>query len=221
MKTVLLVEDHSIVRMGVRMLIEDFLPSATVIEAATFSETLRLLPSRSFDLVILDIKIPGGEAFDMINKIRGIQSDVKILIFSSQDEELYAIHYVKAGANGYLPKDTSNEELERAITSVMAGGTYMSNAVQDRLLSNTKPERGSNANPLDILSNRELEIMDMLLTGKWTKDIAIDLNIKESTVSTYKARIFEKLEVTNILELFKKVEIYKRGNAGVGGPTVN
>lgn len=214
MKTVLLVEDHSIVRMGVKLLIEDFLPSVTVIEAATFSETLKLLQSRFFDLVILDIKIPGGEAFNMISKIRDIQSKVKILIFSSQDEELYAIHYVKAGANGYLPKDTSNEELEKAITSVMAGGTYISNVIQDQLVNNTLLERESKESPLEILSNRELEIMDMLLTGKWTKDIALDLHIKESTVSTYKARIFEKLEVTNILELFKKVEIYKRRTAG-------
>lgn len=210
MKTVLLVEDHSIVRMGVKLLIEDFLPSVTVIEAGTFNETLRHLQARNFDLVILDIKIPGGETFNMIGKIREIQSKVKILVFSSQDEELYAIHYVKAGANGYLPKDTSNEELEKAITSVLSGGTYISNVVQDQLVNNTLLERESKESPLEILSNRELEIMDMLLTGKWTKDIAIDLHIKESTVSTYKARIFEKLEVTNILELFKKVEIYKR-----------
>ncbi|ACT93309.1 response regulator [Dyadobacter fermentans] len=217
MKTVLLVEDHSIVRMGVRLLIEDFLPSVTVVEAATFSETLKHLQSRFFDLVILDIKIPGGEAFNMIGKIRDIQNKVKILVFSSQDEELYAIHYVKAGANGYLPKDTSNEELEKAITSVLAGGTYISNVIQDQLVNNTLLERESKESPLEILSNRELEIMDMLLTGKWTKDIALDLNIKESTVSTYKARIFEKLEVTNILELFKKVEIYKRRKTGSNG----
>jgi DNA-binding NarL/FixJ family response regulator len=196
--------------MGVKLLIEDFLPSVTVIEAGTFSETLRLLQARFFDLVILDIKIPGGEAFNMISKIRDIQEKVKILVFSSQDEELYAIHYVKAGANGYLPKDTANDELEKAITSVLSGGTYISSVVQDQLVNNTLLERESKESPLEILSNRELEIMDMLLTGKWTKDIAIDLHIKESTVSTYKARIFEKLEVTNILELFKKVEIYKR-----------
>ncbi|MCF0073897.1 response regulator transcription factor [Dyadobacter sp. CY261] len=214
MKTVLLVEDHSIVRMGVKLLIEDFLPSVTVIEAATFSETLKLLQSRFFDLVILDIKIPGGETFNMISRIREIQNKVKILIFSSQDEALYAIHYVKAGANGFLPKDTPNDELEKAITSVLAGGTYISNVIQDRLVNNTLLERESKESPLEILSNRELEIMDMLLIGKWTKDIAIDLNIKESTVSTYKARIFEKLEVTNILELFKKVEIYKRRTDG-------
>lgn len=217
MKTVLLVEDHSIVRMGVRLLIEDFITSVTVVEAGTFSETLKVLHARPVDLVILDIKIPGGEAFNMIGKIRDIQPKVRILIFSSQDEELYAIHYVKAGANGFLPKDTPNEELEKAITSVLNGGTYISNVIQNQLVNNTLLERESKESPLEILSNRELEIMDMLLTGRWTKDIAIDLNIKESTVSTYKARIFEKLEVTNILELFKKVEIYKRPKSGMNG----
>ena len=210
MKTILLVEDHSIVRMGVKLLIEDFMPSVVIIEVGTFNETLKMLHSRHFDLVILDIRIPGGEAFNMIPRIRSVQEKVKILIFSSQEEELYAIHYVKAGANGFLPKDTSNEELERAVTSVLNGGTYITNAVQVQLVNSTLMERESRESPLEILSNRELEIVDMLLTGKWTKDIAIDLNIKESTVSTYKARIFEKLEVTNVLELFKKVEIYKK-----------
>lgn len=214
MKTILLVEDHSIVRMGVKLLIEDFLPSVSIVEAGTFNETLRQLQTRYFDLVLLDIRIPGGEAFQMITRIREIQPKVKILIFSSQDEELYAIHYVRAGANGFLPKDSTNEEVEKAITSVLNGGTYISSIIQDQLVNNTILERESKESPLEILSNRELEIMDLLLTGKWTKDIATDLNIKESTVSTYKARIFEKLEVTNILELFKKVEIYKRRQTG-------
>jgi DNA-binding NarL/FixJ family response regulator len=213
MKTILLVEDHSIVRMGVRLLIEDFMSSVSIVEADSFNETLRHLQSRFFDLVILDIKIPGGEGFNMINKIKEVQRKVKVLIFSSQDEELYALHYVKAGASGYLPKDASNDELERAITSVLSGGTYVSNIIQHQLASKSLMEKDSKQSPLDILSNRELEIMDMLLIGKWTKDIATDLNIKESTVSTYKARIFEKLDVTNILELFKKVEIYKNQKA--------
>ncbi|KQS27678.1 response regulator transcription factor [Dyadobacter sp. Leaf189] len=209
MKTILLVEDHSIVRMGVKLLIEDFMTQVSIVESGSFNETLRHLQSRFFDLVILDIKIPGGEGFNMIGKIRSIQNKVKILIFSSQDEELYALHYYKAGASGYLPKDASNDELEKAITAVMSGGTYISKVVQHQLVSNSMLEKDSKQSPLEILSNRELEIMDMLLVGKWTKDIATDLNIKESTVSTYKARIFEKLNVTNILELFKKVEIYK------------
>ncbi|MCF0048835.1 response regulator transcription factor [Dyadobacter sp. LJ53] len=212
LKAILLVEDHSIVRMGVKLLIEDFMSSVVVSEAGTFNETLKMLHNRHFDLVILDIRIPGGDAFNMIPRIRSVQEKVKILIFSSQEEELYALHYVKAGANGFLPKDTSNEELERAVTTVLSGGTYVTSLVRQQLDNNTLLERESRESPLEILSNRELEIMDMLLTGKWTKDIAIDLNIKESTVSTYKARIFEKLEVTNVLELFKKVEIYKKHN---------
>ncbi|NIJ55055.1 response regulator [Dyadobacter arcticus] len=210
MKTILLVEDHSIVSMGVKLLIEDFLPSVNIIEAGSFNETLKHLQSRFFDLVVLDIKIPGGEGSKMIDKIKAIQSKVKILVFSSQDEELYALHYYKAGASGYLPKDSSNDELEKAITSVLNGGTYISSVVQSQLINSTMLERESKESPIETLSNRELEIMDMLLVGRWTKDIAIDLNIKESTVSTYKGRIFEKLDVTNILELFKKVEIYKK-----------
>lgn len=215
MKQILLVEDHAIVRLATKYLILDLLNPVTVFEAGTFRETLSQVAVNTFDLVILDISIPEGEGFNMIPKIREIQPKVLILVFTSLEERIYALHYIKAGANGFLSKTSSQNEIKRAILSMLESGNYISLAVQQQLLRNTLESKSNGNNPLEHLSQRELEVMDMLLDGYWTKEIAIYLNLTESSVSTYKTRIFEKLQVSTLIEMFKKVEVYKGQNADV------
>lgn len=215
MKQILLVEDHAIVRLATRFLILDLLNPVVVHEAGSFSETLSQLTRQPVDLVILDINIPDGEGFNMIPKLREVQPRVLILIFSSLEEEIYALHYIKAGANGFLSKNASQDEIRKAILSMLDAGNYISIAVQQQLLRNTLDNRPNGENPLEHLSQRELEVMDMLIEGYWTKEIAIKLNLTESSVSTYKARIFEKLKVTTLIEMFKKVQFYKSQNPGI------
>lgn len=215
MKKILLVEDHAIVRLATRFLILDLLNPVVVHEAGSFSETLVHLSSSPIDLIMLDINIPDGEGFNMIPKIREIQPKVLIMIFSSLEEEIYALHYIKAGANGFLSKNASQEEIKKAILSMLDVGNYISMAVQQQLLRNTLENKPNGENPLEHLSQRELEVMDMLIEGYWTKEIAIKLNLTESSVSTYKARIFEKLKVSTLIEMFKKVQFYKSQNPGI------
>ena len=215
MKQILLVEDHAIVRLATKVLVQELLHPVKVMEAATFGETLAAVNANTFDLILLDINIPNGEGFNMMPKIREIQPKVLILIFSSLEEQIYALHYIKAGANGFLSKNSSQNEIKRAILSMFESGNYLSQAVQQQLLKNTLENKTNGENPLKYLSQRELEVMDMLLDGYWTKEIAIHLNLTESSVSTYKARIFEKLNVTTLIEMFKKVQIYKGQNADV------
>jgi two-component system, NarL family, invasion response regulator UvrY len=215
MKQILLVEDHAIVRLATRFLILDLLNPVVVHEAGSFSETLAQLSSHHVDLVVLDINIPDGEGFNMIPKIREVQPKVLIMIFSSLEEEIYALHYIKAGANGFLSKNASQEEIKKAILSMLEVGNYISIAVQQQLLRNTLENKPNGENPLEYLSQRELEVMDMLIEGYWTKEIAIKLNLTESSVSTYKARIFEKLKVSTLIEMFKKVQFYKSQNPGL------
>lgn len=209
MKRILLVEDHSIVRLATRYLINDLIDAATVHEAATFHEMLSLIESVCLDMIILDIDIPGGEGFKMIPRIRKFQPKVSILVFSAMDEALYGMHYLKAGANGYLAKNAPHQTVRTAILSMLENGRYVSEAVQQQFVRNTFEATTLNESPLESLSQRELEVMDLLLEGKWTKEIAVQLNIAGSSVSTYKSRIFEKLEVATIIELFLKVEHYK------------
>jgi DNA-binding NarL/FixJ family response regulator len=208
MKHILLVEDHAIVRLATRFLINDIV-EATVHEAATFDETLVAVESVNFDLIILDIDIPGGEGFNMIPRIRKWQPKVSILIFSAMDEALYGMHYLKAGANGYLGKTATQQTVKKAIISMLENGHYVSEMLQQQLMRNTFNTNTAGGSPLENLSQREIEVMDLLLEGKWTKEIATKLNITGSSVSTYKSRIFEKLEVSNIIEMFVKVQHYK------------
>ena len=210
MKTILLVEDHSIVRIGVKLMLETLEQPVTVVETIAFQDTLDTIQAKPIDLVIMDIKGLRCEALIFISRIKSAQPLVRVLVFSSQRTEMYAKHCLHAGADGFLFKDASVEDFKCAVRSVLNGKTY--NSSTEKLHYGAEmPAKQDVKNPLEMLSNRELEIMDMLLAGKWTKDIAVELNIKESTVSTYKSRIFEKLAVNNVLDLFKKVEIFKMG----------
>lgn len=209
MKRFLIVEDHAIVRMGIDFLITDLFQPVDVHQVSNFTSALGLLHTNVFDLIVLDINIPGGENSRMIDKIRSIQPNARILVFSGSEEEIYALHYIQAGANGFLSKGASEEEFKVAILAVINNGKYISDKVQQQMVKNVLDNKYVSSNPLEDLSRRELEVMHLLAQGKWTKEIATFLNLKETTISTYKARIFEKLEVGNIIEMFKKLESYK------------
>ncbi|TLV03181.1 response regulator [Dyadobacter luticola] len=215
MKNILLVEDHAIVRLATKYLITDLVQPCAIYEATSFGQTLAKVAAHTLDLILLDISIPDGEGFNMIPKIREIQPKVLILVFTSLEEQIYALHYIKAGANGFLSKNSSQTEIKKAILSMLNSGNYLSLAIQQQLLRNTLDSKANVENPLESLSQRELEVMDMLLDGLWTKEIAIFLNLTESSVSTYKARIFEKLQVSTLIEMFKKVQFYKGFNEEV------
>jgi two-component system, NarL family, invasion response regulator UvrY len=209
MKHILLVEDHSVVRLATLFIIRDVVPVLTSWEADNFPDALHIVTVQKLDLILLDINIPDGEGFQMIGKFRRLQPDVPIMVFSAMDEEIYAMHYLKAGANGFLSKNSSTQEIRTAITAVLTSGRYMSEMLQHAFLrGHIVPEAGQD-NPLVGLSQRELEVMDLLLQGKWTKEIATFLNITGSSVSTYKARIFEKLGVTTIIELYQRVTLLR------------
>jgi two-component system, NarL family, invasion response regulator UvrY len=209
MKHILLVEDHSIVRLATLFIIRDVVPAFTPWEADNFSDALHIVSVQKLDLIILDINIPDGEGFQMIGKFRRLQPDVPIMMFSGMDEEVYAMHYLKAGANGFLSKSSSTREIRTAITAVLMHGRYVSDLVQHSLLGGNIATNVRQDNPLAALSQRELEVMDLLLQGKWTKEIATFLNITGSSVSTYKARIFEKFGVTTVIELYQRVSLLR------------
>jgi DNA-binding NarL/FixJ family response regulator len=209
MKKILIVEDHAIVRMGVDFLINEMFQKVEVQQAANFNAALALIQENKFDLIILDINIPGGEHSRMISSIRAIQENAPILIFSDFDENIYAFHYLHAGANGYLSKGSSEDEYKVAISAVLNDGKYISKAVQSQMKNGIFDRTNVSSNPLAGFSQREVEILELLVEGKWTKEIAGILDLKETTISTYKTRIFEKLEVENIVEMFRKLELYK------------
>ena len=208
MMKILLIEDYLLVRMSQKIVPNELYREATITEVDSFEAGISHIQRSQFDLVILDIDIPGENRRSTIERIRQIQPGTIILICLAADEQTHALEYITAGANGYLSKSAKKEEMVSAIATVLKNGRYVSLAVQERLLeavtaNNRSAKRVKKANGL---SGREKEVMDRLIEGQWVKEIALSLNLRANTVSTYKARIFEKLGVSSVIELAKKVE---------------
>lgn len=132
MKKILIAEDHSMVRLGTTVIISDMIKDAIISQAETYEEVYRLLEKEVFDLLLLDINMPGGNDIHVIKKLLSLQEDLKILVFSSYDEHLYALRYIEAGASGYLNKSAAMSKLTNAIQSIQERSKYMSETVKER-----------------------------------------------------------------------------------------
>jgi len=207
MPNILVVDDQEVVRYGTTLILQKSIDDVHVSEAGSFEETLKILASKPFDLVILDIDMPGGNNHQMLDVIRLRHPDIKILIFSSYDEQIFGWRYLEAGADGFLSKKMGIEEIKNATKSLLRDEKYLSPALKQTLLNNITKKK-STVNPLDRLSNRESNIMQLLIKGLSVADIADKLSLQVSTVSTYKKRICEKLQVSNIVEMIEKVQLY-------------
>jgi len=208
MKKILIADDHSIVRLGASVIINEKFKNTEIVSATTIQEVYDHLNSSKFDLLLLDINMPGGNNIKVINETLEIQNDLKILVFSSYDENIYALRYIEAGAAGYLNKNTAMEELANAIQSIQERGKYMSDAIKDLYVQKLTTNKSTldKANPLFKLSNREMDVAKHLIEGHGILEVSNLLKLSSSTVSTYKSRIFEKLAVNNIPEL---IELFK------------
>lgn len=204
MKT-LIVDDHFLVRSSLKFLLENTFSSVACIEADNYYNAEPHFVDPEIKLIILDIEIPGGIGTGMVTEIRKRRNDVRILICSAADEQIFALDYIMAGADGYLTKSANEQEVVKAVSTVLKGMRYVSYVVQERLLE-VLDEKTRQPGPQtrEGLSNREKQVMDLLLEGKWNKEIAATLNLQSNTVSTFKTRIFKKLGVTNLFELAKK-----------------
>ncbi len=205
---VLIMEDHDIVASAVASIVKDVIPAAQVNKVRTFTHGVKLMrEGMKCDLIILDVHLPGGESYQMISTLRAIQPDVRILIYTGNEEQKQALQFLKAGANGFLSKTEPTEEIAVAIRTVMRDRKYMSEDVQQRVADNYFNKVSIPTVFEDsMLSPRETEILDMLLDGKQPKQIASELKLNITTVSTHKGRILSKVGVTNVIDLFKKLK---------------
>ncbi|MEG0851400.1 response regulator [Flavobacterium plurextorum] len=202
----LIADDHSVVRQGVSLIIKELFLNASIYMAGNFKDIFSKLNEVKIDLLILDVNFPDGNSINVLSEIKAIQPDIKILIFSAYDENIYAMRYLNAGASGYLNKETSEEEMKNAIDSMMLSGKYLTQNVKDRILDSYITKKPTN--PLDLLSNREIEVAQLLIKGYGNLEILELLNIKKTTVSTFKNRIFEKLEIDNLADLIRFFQLY-------------
>ncbi|MFC7523505.1 response regulator [Parapedobacter sp. GCM10030251] len=195
-------DDHSAIRLGMKYVIHEWMPEAVVHFVENMPGLLRLLSAETIDMIVLDINIPGGNNFHMIQMIKDVRENVKILVLSAYEEDVYALRYIDAGADGYLQKDCDDGAIRDALNAIHTGKKYVSNEVKEHLLHDRlNSGAASHDNPIRLLTNRELEVCRLLIDGKGVGEIAKALFIHTSTVGTYKSKIFEKLRVTNVKAL--------------------
>ena len=204
---IVVADDHGIVRMGLIQTIKRLRPDAVISEVEDFKSLYKVILQNEFDLAIMDVNMPNGSIQEAIDYIKIHKPELKILIFSSQDEELYAMRYLKMGASGYLSKQSSTAVIETALNAMLTTGRYLSEQVKETLFSESLhgPTKKS---ALDSLSDRELQIAHKLVEGIPLKELSNQLNLHSSTVSTYKNRLFDKLKIQSIPELVAIFRLY-------------
>ncbi len=209
MKKFLIIDDHEVVRSGIKTLLSDIYKESDVDEANNGITALENITNNNYDLAMLDIKMPNTDTLALMETIRNNFPDLKVLVFSMSPENLYAQRYLKAGARGFLNKDSSMEEIHKAIEQILSGKKYISDNLVELLASSVG--KNPDENKFNLLSPREFEIATLLLSGQTISQISKDLQLGVSTVGTHKARIFEKLGVTNLLELKEIADHYNFG----------
>lgn len=204
---ILIADDHGIVRMGMMQVINQLMPTALLWEADDYKSVYSIITKEKFDLVILDVNMPNGSLQEAIDFIKIKQPALKILVFSSQDEHVYAVRYLKMGADGFLNKLSSKELIHRALNAMLNKGRFISDEVKEAMVFDSL-NKHRKTSPMESLSNRELQVANKLCEGLSLKEMSHRLNLHSSTISTYKNRIFEKLDIQSIPELVDILRIY-------------
>lgn len=203
MLKVLVIDDFPLIRRGVRDLLVEGLQGAKIGEAGNFHEMLDLLRRKPWDVAVMDISMPGMNGLDALKQVKQEFPDLPVLIFSMHPEEQYAIRMFKAGADGYLTKSSAPEELVKAIKKVHGGGKYVSTSLGEALASTVKP--GVEKDLHELLSDREYQVLCLIGSGKTVSEIADTMNLSVTTISTYRARILEKMRMKTNAEMTRYV----------------
>jgi DNA-binding NarL/FixJ family response regulator len=196
---ILIADDHAILRRGLKEILVRELEGAVCGEAKDATEILARIQDGDWDLAILDISMPGRSGLDVLQDLKAARPKLPVLVLSMHPEDQYAKRILRAGASGYMNKESAPEELIKAVRKVLAGGRYVSAALAEKLASDLS---GDGGRPIhEVLSDREFEVLRMIGAGKTVTQIAGELHLGVTTVSTYRARILEKMNMTNSAEL--------------------
>lgn len=198
---VLIADDHAVVRRGLRELLKEEISNITFAEAATAHETLALVKKQDWEIVILDISMPGKSGMDILADLKALRPHLPVLFLSVHPEEQFAKRALQTGAAGYLTKESIPEELVNAVRKVLAGGRYISQELMEKLAWDV--QRDAHRRDHEALSNREFQVLRMLASGSTVKQIADEIGLSVKTVSTYRARILLKMGMRNTAELIR------------------
>ena len=196
---VLIADDHAIVRRGLRQLLLEEYPSARIEEVGDAESLISKALQDEWDVVICDLSMPGRSGLDALRQIRQSSPALPVLIMSMHPEDQYALRVLKAGASGYLNKESIHEEVIRAIYTVLLGKKFITPSIAERLADAFDPDTGKQLH--EALSDREFDVFKLLATGKSVSEIASQLSLSVTTVSTYRARIMDKMKMRTNAEL--------------------
>jgi len=196
MLKILTIDDHEVVRRGIKEMFTE--ESATFGEARSGAEALALVRKQQWDIAVLDISLDGRSGLEVLTELKQLRPRMPVLILSMHAEEQYAVRAFKTGASGYINKASSAEELRQAILKIIHGGQYVGPALAEKMvLQLSQPAKV----PHESLSNRELEVLCSIASGKTVKEIAVNLSLSDKTISTYRRRILDKMDMRTNAEL--------------------
>ncbi len=199
MLRILLADDHSVVRQGVRQILSNSIDQVEFGEAQNGRELRDLIGNESWDIVVLDLAIPDSNGIELLKQVKHDRPNLPVLILSMFPEDQYAIRAIKAGAAGYLNKESAPEELVQAINKILQGGEYISASLAEQLIHYARHEEDQ---PLyKYLSDREYQVLCLIASGKEIKEIANELSLSVKTISTYRARLLVKMNMKTNAEL--------------------
>ena len=196
---ILITDDHAVLRRGLKQILEDGFGKIQFGEAANAGEAIAAVTRENWDLVVLDITMPGRSGLDALKEIKTLKPQARVIVLSVHSEDQFAVRVLKAGASGFLNKDSAPEELVKAVRKVLAGGRYVSASLAEKLAVNL--DHPSDQLPHQQLSDREFQVLRMIGSGKTVSEIAEELVLSVKTVSTYRARILEKMKMRTNAEL--------------------
>lgn len=201
MLKILIADDHPVVREGLKRIIAETADMTVAGEAASGDEVIERVTGGDYDVIVLDISMPGRGWLDTLRQLRTEKPKLNVLILSIHSEQQYALRALEAGASGYLTKESTSSELITALKKVSSGGRYVSSALAEKMASHILKDGGRLLH--ETLSTREFEVMGMIVSGKRVKDIADELSLSVKTVSTYRSRIMQKMNLKSNAELIR------------------
>ena len=201
MTRILIADDHSLIREGLRSVFSAEPDLQVCGEATCADDLLELIASSQPDIVTLDFSMPGTNGFDLIKRVRKSWPELPILVLTMHDEEVYGLRAMRAGATGYITKGGETRELLTAVRKVVSGRPYVSADLAEQLVMNAMP--GGRKASHDELSNREMQVLHLLVAGRTVTEIADELNVSSKTISTHKARILSRLNLQSVADLVR------------------
>lgn len=198
---ILIADDHFVVRQGLKLILKDHFSDPVIGEASDANQALEMSWAHEWDVILLDISMPGRNGLEALKDIRQNRPKTPVIVLSMHPEEQFAIRVLKLGAASYVQKDSAGDELINAIQAALRGNKYITNSIATRLADHVGQD--ASQQPHELLSDREYQVMCMLASGKTVKEVGAELSLSVKTISTYRSRILEKMDLRNNSEIMR------------------